>query len=66
MKRSLPDIPASYDHHNCDQKVTRSHLIGIPYRLKDPPRILYHVYIAETRTYFLQINDEKISLTNND
>ena len=49
MKKSLPAVSASYDLPLCDPQVTWSHLVGIPYRLKDPPRILYHAEGKETR-----------------
>jgi len=60
MKKSLPAVSASYDHSSmAAHQAAGSHLVGIPYRLKDPPAILYHVYTSETRTYFLQMNEEK-------
>jgi hypothetical protein len=46
--RKAAILNASYDH-------LWSHLVGIPYRLKDPPRILYHGYEQFARTQFLQL-----------
>ena len=40
MKKSLPAVSASYDpfEQRGTHMAARSHLVGIPYRLKDPPR----------------------------
>ena len=37
MKKSLPASSASYDFSAYGHQAARSHLVGIPYRLKDPP-----------------------------
>ena len=42
---------ASYDHSFSQPEGFRSHLVGIPYRLKDPPDASYHKEKTDTISF---------------